>query len=32
MTAQAIEALKDMSHAELCPLWIDTYKTQPPSA
>lgn len=30
MTTQAIEALKDMSHAELCPLWIETFKTQPP--
>ena len=30
MIAQTIEALKDMSHAELCPLWIETFKTQPP--
>ena len=30
MIAQTIAALKDMSHTELCPLWIETFKTQPP--
>lgn len=30
MNAQSIETLKDMSHAELCPVWIETFRTQPP--